>query len=541
MTEHAAYLTIESGDERCNGGPITFPLEHEITLIGRGTNNHLVLADRAVSREHVRIVRRGSRFAAENLNAKNRMLLNGRPVRKDTLSDGDRLGLGGTLLVFRQPVGEAPTAAAEPGYIAVDAHDRDVAVGDIDEASVRDLRRARSNLLSLYRAGRIVNASLHTKDLCDKTLTTILEEMPAVDCCSIHLLNPESAELECRASRTRQNAPDGGTQPFSRTVLEKVVGEMQAILTYDAQDDGRFDDSSSIAFLNMRSAMCVPLQVQDRLTGVIQAHTLDPRKPFDVQDLKLLTAFGMLAGVAIENASLYETLDAERMKQTEKARLMQVMVHELKSPIGVARQMADVLQQGYVPEEKRTHVLERIIARLDNMLERITETLVFTRLRSGEAIGEVTVIDLCSHVRTVAESYRDQADAKGLGFDIDVPAEAVNVSIEEGNLELILSNLVSNAVKYTAAGSVRVAVAVEGRTAFVTVKDTGMGIPEKDLQNLFAEFFRASNAKRSGIDGTGIGLASVKCIAERAGGGIGVESEEGAGSAFRVRLPLHTD
>jgi len=115
----------------------------------------------------------------------------------------------------------------------------------------------------------------------------------------------------------------------------------------------------------------------------------------------------------------------------------------------------------------------------------------------------------------------------------------VPVRIDLQGYRLIVSNLVSNAVKYTSAGWVRVSLRREERWAVLEVRDSGMGIPADDIPKLFTDFFRASNARRSKIRGTGVGLAGVKELVERFGGELELTSEENKGSAFRVRLPLH--
>jgi signal transduction histidine kinase len=105
------------------------------------------------------------------------------------------------------------------------------------------------------------------------------------------------------------------------------------------------------------------------------------------------------------------------------------------------------------------------------------------------------------------------------------------------NLHLVVSNLVSNAVKYTADGQVTVRAGAENGMAVLGVSDTGMGIPAADVPKLFGEFFRAANAKASDIEGSGVGLASVKCLVERHGGRIDVQTREGEGTTLTVRLP----
>ena len=104
--------------------------------------------------------------------------------------------------------------------------------------------------------------------------------------------------------------------------------------------------------------------------------------------------------------------------------------------------------------------------------------------------------------------------------------------------KLTISNLVSNAEKYTPEGRVRVTLDPGTEFATVAVHDTGMGIPAEDIPKLFTPFHRASNARRSSVFGTGVGLAGVRDIVERFGGAIELESELNVGSVFRVKIPV---
>ena len=102
----------------------------------------------------------------------------------------------------------------------------------------------------------------------------------------------------------------------------------------------------------------------------------------------------------------------------------------------------------------------------------------------------------------------------------------------------MLSNLVSNAVKYTPAGRIEISLRQESTWAVLEVRDTGIGIPAGELDQLFSEFFRASNARRSQVPGTGLGLAGVRALVKHLGGELALQSRENEGSRFTVRLPL---
>ena len=111
------------------------------------------------------------------------------------------------------------------------------------------------------------------------------------------------------------------------------------------------------------------------------------------------------------------------------------------------------------------------------------------------------------------------------------------VIIDRTGYQLVLSNLLSNAIKYTERGDVQVTLDHGDSGPSLHVADTGIGIPESDLSKLFGEFFRAENARKSNIQGTGVGLAAIKELVERFAGSMEVDSREGAGSTFTVRWP----
>lgn len=535
MTQ-AAEIEAISGS---GGSAVRYPLDRDVVQIGRLKQSDIVLYDPKVSRRHARITRDGDAYMIERVSRRNPLLLNGVAVEKGILTDGDAVSLGDSLLCFRLLGSQAPSEGVmRPDCITLDAADRDLLLRGINEEDLQALQRAKSDLLALYRAGQVVNTCLSVTELCRKTAEMVIEEVPAVDCCSLHILTGDRGELDCKAVMFRSEKLERIPVAFSRTMLNQVIAEKKAILTYDASGDRRFESSQSITSLRIHAAMCVPIQVQGRLTGVIQAHTLDAQHTFTVDDLKLLTAFGRMAGVAIENARLYEELEANRAMEQDKARLMQVMMHELKSPISGARMMAETLRMQIVPEDEQPRFLGRIVARLDSMLQWITDALDLSRLKSGEALGKCERLDLAATTRQVVEEYREPAETKGLELRVDTPESPVPALLVDSHVHLVVSNLVSNAVKYTPRGSVTVGLASDADWATLTVEDTGMGIPEKDIPNMFGEFFRASNARKSDIEGSGIGLASVKCMVEGCGGTLDLESTEGQGTTFTLRLPL---
>ena len=228
------------------------------------------------------------------------------------------------------------------------------------------------------------------------------------------------------------------------------------------------------------------------------------------------------------------------LKRTQKAQAesIRMLVHELRTPVATSKAMVATLR--YLDPEKAQidDFLTRIENRMDQLLDLVNDILDLSQAKAGQPLGQIVDLDLAAQTRAICEPYREEADMKGLAMTVELLERPVRVRLAEQAFQLILSNLVSNAVKYTLAGSVRITLRRGGSWAILEVQDSGIGIPQKEIPQLFTQFFRASNARQGPFPGTGLGLAGVKSLVERLGGKVGVTSEEGMGSCFTVRLPL---
>jgi two-component system phosphate regulon sensor histidine kinase PhoR len=211
--------------------------------------------------------------------------------------------------------------------------------------------------------------------------------------------------------------------------------------------------------------------------------------------------------------------------------------HELRTPVAAIRAAAETLLSGAVDDPSTARGFVEIVARHAERLSRLTDDLLdLSRLESGQwgfQLAPVAVAPLAEHVIQLAA---EAARAKGLAL---VPAvdPGLRVRADPRALEQVLVNLVENAVKYTAAGSVTVRAAGDGERAVIAVEDTGPGIERHHLPRLFERFYRSDAGRARDQGGTGLGLAIVKHLAQGMGGEVGVESG-GGGSTFWIGLPL---
>ncbi len=245
------------------------------------------------------------------------------------------------------------------------------------------------------------------------------------------------------------------------------------------------------------------------------------------------------ARTALEEAKV----SAEAANQAKSTFLANIS-HELRTPLNGVIALAGALAQSELTPRQRE--LVEVIVRSGESLERIvSEILDLSKAEAGRIELEPAPIDLAEEVRLAAEVMRGRAEDKGLGFSVFVAAEAEGTFMgDAGRIRQVVSNLVSNAVKFTEQGRVDIALTLEddlpgspGRVV-IAVADTGIGVEEAVLPQLFERFTQADESITRRYGGTGLGLAICRELVQLMGGAISATSSPGRGSRFEVRLPL---
>ncbi|MEX1047490.1 MAG: ATP-binding protein [Actinomycetota bacterium] len=213
--------------------------------------------------------------------------------------------------------------------------------------------------------------------------------------------------------------------------------------------------------------------------------------------------------------------------------------HELKTPAATIQAAAETIRQAVHDDPD---VVPRFAEQLEHEAKRlsriVSDLLDLSRLESGSELAET--ISLSDLVREESERAAPVAAARDVQLSLE--SQAVSVRGSERDLGLLVHNLVDNAIRYTRpGGSVRVALGEQDGSAVLVVRDTGIGIPARDLPRVFERFYRVDRARSRETGGTGLGLSIVKHVAENHGGSVSVESELGGGSVFEVRLPADGD
>lgn len=237
--------------------------------------------------------------------------------------------------------------------------------------------------------------------------------------------------------------------------------------------------------------------------------------------------------------------DITTLKKLDKVKsdFVSMVAHEIKSPLNSILMQLKVILDGLAGEltDKQREILTRSSDRITSLATLSSELLDIAKIESGLINQEKEELDIAELVATQVGFYRDRASAKSLELTFDDTAPSVRIMGNRTNIEEVVTNLITNAIRYTPeGGSIRVGVSADKNHACIRVSDTGFGISEEDQEKIFDRFYRVKNEKTRYINGTGLGLAIVKSIVETHHGMIKIDSRINEGATFSVYLPKIT-
>ncbi|GAB1403926.1 hypothetical protein MASR1M74_11040 [Lentimicrobium sp.] len=258
-------------------------------------------------------------------------------------------------------------------------------------------------------------------------------------------------------------------------------------------------------------------------------------KPFTPQELR----------GSIENITKQLFLKRMTQKMNKEGKqirfqFLSVLSHELKAPLNAIEGYLKIMKERQLGEAMISYdqMIDRSIERITGMRSLIMDLLDLTKIESGNPVQNLQKVDVVAIARTSIDTMRPYAIQKDVDIHLNT-REQVWISADGKELEIIFNNLLSNAVKYNKQGG-RVDVFVKKEEKFLTIKvaDSGIGLHEEDIANLFQDFFRVKNSKTRNITGSGLGLSIIKKIIEMYHGEISVDSVPDQGSTFTIQLPL---
>ena len=286
--------------------------------------------------------------------------------------------------------------------------------------------------------------------------------------------------------------------------------------------------------LGLRARMAAPLRARGQIIGAMVLASSDPLRRYDQDDLNLATDLAQRAALAIDNQRLYQRSKAAVAQRDE---FLSVASHELRTPVTSlqlavqsALQLGDEAPPGFLRHALET--AERQTRRLGRLVDALLDV---TRVQAGRLQLERQPTDLATIVREVSALLA--ADARRAGCELRLElADGVVGNWDRARLDQVVTNLLTNAIKYGAGAPIRVTVGKDDAHARLHVVDQGIGVEASERGRIFERFERAVSAKHYG--GLGLGLYIVRRIVAAHGGTVGIESTPGAGAQFTVELPL---
>ncbi|HJA19612.1 MAG TPA: HAMP domain-containing histidine kinase [Candidatus Mediterraneibacter ornithocaccae] len=222
--------------------------------------------------------------------------------------------------------------------------------------------------------------------------------------------------------------------------------------------------------------------------------------------------------------------------ETLKTDFVSNVSHEMKTPIAIIKNYAELLQTGKGTEVERLEYARNIEEAAERLSGLITNILRLNKLEHQRIDPEIEAYDLCAQLEECILNYEEMWDEKDLELEVDMEEKAV-VDADKSLMELVWNNLLSNAVKFTeTGGKVTVRQTSSDGYAVVEVTDTGYGMSRESIRHIFDKFYQGDTSHSK--EGNGLGLALVSRILMLMGGDISVASEEGRGSTFMVRIPV---
>lgn len=346
-------------------------------------------------------------------------------------------------------------------------------------------------------------------------------------------------QLGRTVERVKRHEDDLGAE---RVRLEAALSAVtQGVVVYDVAGREVFRNRFAQPFASTHeSDALVEAALRELIPQSLRGHHLDrevdlfgpPPRSYLVHSLPLDNDRGERLGAiaVIDDVTEQQRIDAVRRDFVAN------ISHELKTPIGALIILSDALAG-----ESDPAVIGRLADRMCGEVERVNQIvddlLTLTRIE-GEGVGEWRPVTIADVVDAAVDRVRTAADKHHVAITIDAIDPALAVEGDRSQLVAVVANLLDNAVKYSdEGGGVRVRADAHNGAVELSVQDRGVGIPARDLERIFERFYRVDRARSRQTGGTGLGLSIVRHAARNHGGDVQVESREGEGSTFRLRLP----
>jgi two-component system phosphate regulon sensor histidine kinase PhoR len=281
------------------------------------------------------------------------------------------------------------------------------------------------------------------------------------------------------------------------------------------------------------------------LIGKIKAGVIINDEELPIRTLSDETVWTIFTAVPYRNSGerLVSLVDITEQKNidTAKSEFVALATHQLRTPIAAIRWNVELLERTVkdTKTESQIRYLTKINRNVQRMIDLINDFLSVSKLEMGTYAANLEKINLTNFFSSVVEEFSEKISGKNINLERKNNPPQLVIKTDSRLLHIIVSNLVSNSVKYSeTSGNLLISYELTGTNLHIQIADDGIGIPEKELDNLFTKFYRATNAQEHQTEGTGLGLYIVKQSVEQLGGEIKVVSDTNKGALFAVDLPV---
>ncbi len=403
---------------------------------------------------------------------------------------------------------------------------------------------------TMQRIDQELNRTLNLENVLDITMDWALRKSGAA-AGALFILDRERGELRITASYGYPLDSPFGTPgleqwyPANKGIVGRVVRSGQPSLVTDVSIDPDYEESLA----GCVAQLTVPLFSANQVIGVIILES-DQEGQLDLLDLDFVARLAEHASPAIVNAQLFQELQRANEAKSE---FVSFVAHELKNPMTSMKGYTDLLLKGVVGpvNEQQSDFLNTIFSNVSRMETLVSDLNDLTKQQTDNLRLEMFPVDFRYVVVETLRAQQGQIEEKEQTIRLAVPESLPLVMGDQNRLIQIMTNFISNAYKYTPPGGEIVIHAEATRNTWdpegppnvihCFVQDTGIGMSEEDLNELFTPYFRSENPKTREQPGTGLGLTITKGLIEQHGGMIWVESQPNIGTTFHFTIPVATE
>jgi signal transduction histidine kinase/HAMP domain-containing protein len=413
------------------------------------------------------------------------------------------------------------------------------------ETNAEQLRAVYDESISVVNEARL-------QPVLDAFIERILTLLDATYC-AVWLLTKDGERLQLLATNDERRSHSNHTISISREegMAGQAVRTSEPVMVNDYREfQNRIDldsyyDRPKAPFVR---GMCVPLLFGGETIGAAIAGRAEGTAPFDIHEQRQLTLFANLVAPSVRNAQLFVQLnaavtEAERANQV-KTRFLASVTHELRTPLNLIINNMDFMRVGTFGEvnDEQVKRLNQTVRSAEHLLYLINDLLDVSKIEAGEmqlfiqqTDIHVMLDDAIDNALALLDSYEDKDN---VDFITEIEDDLPDIPMDARRIRQVLNNLLSNAIKFTAEGHIKLEVMQADNGVHFSVEDTGLGIPEDEIDLLFAAFERTTAAKQKNIEGTGLGLPISRYLVRQHGGDLVVRSTDGEGSTFAFTLPF---